>query len=192
MEAGPKWTTARGRERERARQKETERERESIFPQHLWWEKWSHRAGPWMWIIEQCPAALSLGFRFTGRLWKAGVQGHITPALIPGRLLISCHDQRHDVFALACGPPSVHRCSLGLGHVPVCSVPSWLQHQRSRLEVWKLTSAVEWAFGNCCLDERYQYEVQIKRCEWKWGGITWTCQSLIRNLSDNDTAQLKA
>lgn len=67
------------------------RERESIFPEHLLWEKKSHRAeeGRWMWIIEQCPAALSLGIHFTGRLWKAELQGHNTPAQIPRCLVIS-------------------------------------------------------------------------------------------------------
>lgn len=92
-------------ERERAR------ERKNIFTQHLWWEKKSHcaREGHWMWIIEQCPAALSPGIRFTWRLWKAE-QGHNAPA----HHASNHHDQHHDVFALVCGPQSVQWCSLGL------------------------------------------------------------------------------
>lgn len=158
------------RDRDRQRERETGRERERIFPQPLWWEKKSHRAvqGHWMWIIEQCPTALSAGIRVTWRLWKAQVQGQKTPTQILKYVMIIVTTSLfwpvvHSWSSLCSSffifyaeempelqgkkqpaadwQPGSFRLSCGLesgGNRP----------QLSRSEVVSLTSNVEWAVGS--------------------------------------------
>lgn len=78
-----------------------------------------------------------------------GLWSTVGPVLQSGALIflsLSCRGNPNPAWRK---PPSAsHWLTARHFHIPVCSLPSWLQHKQSRLEVVKLTSAVESVFGS--------------------------------------------